>query len=266
MPPRVKKSKQKVYAVRRGHKLGAFATWDECEEHTRGFAGREFKSFATLEQAMAYLAEAGVVIDRLTVPEPEAAAAAIATNQARLTAISDLAPRVSAHVAHAPVLLRPRRIYCDGGQNKQTGNEAWGCVVDQDSADLVYDRQALLTDLPLRIADLPVATRWVLVSRFEDVAYHHNNGAELMALLVGARIAKTIIQEEPATKSIIELCTDSKTALAWSLSVDARNRSDMDPRKLAYIDELIALRKQLGARVTFLKISGDDNLADLGFH
>jgi hypothetical protein len=91
-----------------------------------------------------------------------------------------------------------------------------------------------------------------------------------MALLAGARLAKAALARQAAAASAtatpIEVCTDSKTALAWSLALDAKLRADMDVRKVAYIDELIALRAELGARVVFCKISGDDNLADLGFH
>ena len=47
----------KVYAVRRGRRTGLFATWDECRAQVTGFAGAEFKSFPTREQAEAYLGE-----------------------------------------------------------------------------------------------------------------------------------------------------------------------------------------------------------------
>lgn len=48
----------KTYAVRRGRRTGLFATWDECRAQVTGFAGAEFKSFPTREQAEAYLGEA----------------------------------------------------------------------------------------------------------------------------------------------------------------------------------------------------------------
>ena len=41
----------------------------------------------------------------------------------------------------------------------------------------------------------------------------------------------------------------------------------MDPRKASYIDELILLRKKfeaLGGEL--IKVKGDNNLADLGYH
>ena len=45
----------KVYAVRKGHKVGIFDSWTECQAATKGFSGPEFKSFNTLAEAQAYL-------------------------------------------------------------------------------------------------------------------------------------------------------------------------------------------------------------------
>lgn len=46
---------KKVYAVRMGHKPGIYKTWAECQKHTSGFSGAEFKSFKTLEEAESYM-------------------------------------------------------------------------------------------------------------------------------------------------------------------------------------------------------------------
>lgn len=45
----------KVYAVRKGKKVGIFNTWKECEEVVKGFSGAEFKSFSNLNEAKDYL-------------------------------------------------------------------------------------------------------------------------------------------------------------------------------------------------------------------
>lgn len=50
-------AKPKFYAVRRGRKTGIFENWDECREHVSGFAGAEYKSFASRTEAEAFLAE-----------------------------------------------------------------------------------------------------------------------------------------------------------------------------------------------------------------
>lgn len=46
----------KFYAVRKGRATGIFNTWDECKNQVFGFAGAEYKSFKTLDEANAYLA------------------------------------------------------------------------------------------------------------------------------------------------------------------------------------------------------------------
>ncbi|MBR2765724.1 MAG: ribonuclease H family protein [Blautia sp.] len=55
--------KKKFYAVRKGLRTGLYDTWEACEQAVKGYSGAEFKSFASLEEAKAYLAEAGVESD-----------------------------------------------------------------------------------------------------------------------------------------------------------------------------------------------------------
>ncbi|MHC1684828.1 MAG: viroplasmin family protein [Clostridiaceae bacterium] len=45
----------KVYAVRKGEKVGIFNTWKECEEVVKGFSGAEFKSFTNINEAKEYM-------------------------------------------------------------------------------------------------------------------------------------------------------------------------------------------------------------------
>lgn len=47
--------KQKFYAVRNGHKIGVFDTWDECKASVDGFSGAEYKSFKTYDEAIAFV-------------------------------------------------------------------------------------------------------------------------------------------------------------------------------------------------------------------
>lgn len=48
-------TKQKFYAVKKGHKTGIFLTWNECKMQTQGFKGALFKSFPTRIEAENYL-------------------------------------------------------------------------------------------------------------------------------------------------------------------------------------------------------------------
>lgn len=48
-------AKKKVYAVRKGNKIGVFDSWAECQKQTSGFSGAEFQSFSTISEAKTYL-------------------------------------------------------------------------------------------------------------------------------------------------------------------------------------------------------------------
>ena len=43
--------KAKFYAVKKGNSVGVFETWEECNNSIKGFAGAEYKSFISLEEA-----------------------------------------------------------------------------------------------------------------------------------------------------------------------------------------------------------------------
>ncbi len=46
---------RKYYAVRSGRMTGIFDTWEECSRQVTGVSGAEFKSFASLDDARAYM-------------------------------------------------------------------------------------------------------------------------------------------------------------------------------------------------------------------
>lgn len=56
---------KKVYAVKRGNKIGIFDSWEECQSATKGFSSPEFKSFATREEAEAYLKGRDVWVEKI---------------------------------------------------------------------------------------------------------------------------------------------------------------------------------------------------------
>jgi len=155
-------------------------------------------------------------------------------------------------------------IYVDGAHNASTGTIAWASVVDANGLDLVAPYARLASDLTLRTVLLPrgIGVRQVLEAKFTDVVSQQINGAELLALVFGLRVA---VGEGAGI--VKQVCSDSTTVLAWSLKLGSKQRATFDPRKVKYIDELMGLRRQFeqgGGRV--VKISGDDNLSDLGFH
>lgn len=48
-------AKHNYYAVKKGKKIGIFDNWNECKDSVDGFSGAEYKSFASKEEAQAYL-------------------------------------------------------------------------------------------------------------------------------------------------------------------------------------------------------------------
>ena len=50
---------KKYYAVKAGRETGIFTTWDACKAQVQGYSGAVYKSFATLEEAQAYLTGTG---------------------------------------------------------------------------------------------------------------------------------------------------------------------------------------------------------------
>lgn len=48
---------KKYYGVKRGKITGVFNSWQACKDSVEGYPGAEYKGFATLEEAQAYLGE-----------------------------------------------------------------------------------------------------------------------------------------------------------------------------------------------------------------
>lgn len=153
-------------------------------------------------------------------------------------------------------------IYCDGGHNLHTKDEAWGSVVDVRGKDLLEIHKGLMSDLETRPEKLPVGTRRIIVSKFNDVKTQQNNGAELLAMLVSLRIA-----DKDHKINIIK--GDSDLVIKWWSTghVSKAKRQTMDPRKIKFIEECGKLRKEFENRGgKIIKIGGGENLADIGFH
>jgi ribonuclease HI len=153
------------------------------------------------------------------------------------------------------------RIYTDAGMNKITGDEAWGCVVNENGFDLIETNLHLLKDMKISNKKLPCGYRFVIQSKFNDVSSQQNNGGELQALVAGLRIA---IQN-----GVKEVCTDSDLLYKWwSLGkVNGKTWNKMDILKQGFIQDLVDLRKNFESKGgNLVKISGNINKADLGLH
>jgi hypothetical protein len=253
MPPK-KQTAPAWYAVKTGRTPGVYRTWAECEAQVKGVSGAEFKKFGCEHDAMLF---AGL----------------------RPNLVSQ--PRVYAAAELLPCL------YVDGGCNPMTLGDsdcpgcAYGSVVEHAGRDVLPDHAHLLRDMDLAWRDLPVGRRLVILARFGDVAQQQNNGAELLAAVAGLRIAVQSAMDDGGTDTGTDtgnntgnntgtgqwprVLSDSTLIVQyWSMRCNAPY---LDPRKKAFVRELIALRRayeQAGGQL--LHVSGDDNLADLGFH
>lgn len=53
------------YAVKKGHKIGVFDNWADCQAATTGFSGPDFKKFATLAEAEAYISDVDLYLNTI---------------------------------------------------------------------------------------------------------------------------------------------------------------------------------------------------------
>ncbi len=155
-------------------------------------------------------------------------------------------------------------IYADGACNSKTEGFAWASVVNHKREDLLRPEDH--KDLVIEKKQLPKGPRNVIICKANDVASQQNNYAELLAMVAALRIA---LKTNHGNKYEMKLYSDSQLIVDyWSQGkFNLKTWNKMDVQKQKYIVECAKLRKEFehkGGKV--IKISGDDNLADLGFH
>lgn len=162
-------------------------------------------------------------------------------------------------------------IYADGACNSKTGGSAWASVVDHKGHDLIEPNEH--KDLTIERKQLSKGERNVIICKATDVASQQNNYAELLAMVVALRIALrqngTPIGSPQKDLIGVKINSDSQLIVDyWSQGkFNIKTWNKMDVQKQKYIVECAKLRKEFelkGGKV--VKISGDDNLADLGYH
>lgn len=157
-------------------------------------------------------------------------------------------------------------IYTDGAFFPDTGEYAWGTVTDDLGNDLLAGHLQLLKDMDIKKVNTPKGERHVIMAKFTDVKKNQNNGAELLALVAGLRIAL-------ANPRVTVVSSDSDLLVKWwSVGhIKPTTAAKMDPTKKQYINELTSLRANFESsgpkgQKRLLHIPGDKNPADLGFH
>lgn len=155
-------------------------------------------------------------------------------------------------------------IYCDGACNKDTGDSAWGSVVNSESLDLIALYKYLLKDLKYEHKQLEIkkekVERDVIIAKATDVKSQQNNYAELLSFLFALQIANH-------TKKVKEIRSDSQLIINYWSNPKHNTSLTKDENKNKYIKLCKNLRLEFennGGKIT--KVSGSDNLADLGKH
>jgi ribonuclease HI len=155
-------------------------------------------------------------------------------------------------------------IYSDGACNSCTDGSGWGSVVDEQGKDLLglEENVTAISDMVTRDQVLPIGKRRIIITKFDDLVSQQNNSAELFAMVAALRIAL----KNPKIKTI--KCDSDLICKWWSIGhVALATRRKMNKDKLAMILTCGKLRAEFEkAGGTILKISGDANLADLGYH
>lgn len=153
-------------------------------------------------------------------------------------------------------------LYCDGGHNKNTGDEAWASVVDEDYDDMVGQYKYLFDDMNIKNVKLPKSERLIAISKFNDVKKQQNNGAELLAFVMALRISNS------SDKYKIIYSDSDLLVKYWSVKgINSITQKTMDKNKLKYVEEAIILRKKFENKGgNIVKILGKNNKADLGYH
>ncbi len=150
-------------------------------------------------------------------------------------------------------------IYVDGGYNNFTKPDAYASVVNGYGIDILNSVPELISDIRIKKVTLPIGERYIAIANFQDVKIQQNNGAELIAAVIGLRLA---IYFNSIGITVENVCSDSQLIVDyWSNKV---SKTVTDVNKIKYIKELIELKKQFTGRL--VKIPGDNNPADLGFH
>ncbi len=144
---------------------------------------------------------------------------------------------------------------------------AWACVTNSKGEDLVETHDDLMQDMSLEAVTLPVGKRTVAKADFDLQNVMKNNSGELIALVMGLRIAT---RHGSVCRKVY---SDSDLMVKWWSTghVNADTRAKMEANKeatkLAYIAECAELRRifeKAGGSV--LWVSGKINPADLGMH
>jgi ribonuclease HI len=146
-------------------------------------------------------------------------------------------------------------LYVDGSFGPHTNNLGWGFVCNSLKEDMMPVFAKYSPEFNYLQVNTPTGTRWTVGAYYEGLKTQHN-GAELHALLVALRATQYF--------KIDTIYSDSQVCISWC---SGKCGKDISANKKAYILELSKHYNNFikqGGKV--LKISGDKNPADPGWH
>jgi len=170
-------------------------------------------------------------------------------------------------------------LYCDGAFNKLSRPYGWSSVVNQDGQDVLKQYLPILHTKPFNFnikqefeVNLVKPRKITSIRDIVEVKFtgvkQQINGSELIAMLLALKIAN---HYNTTKKDILKLIKcDSSTIISWCngichLKSGCKDSGGVD--KLEYIKQLqteFNIFKNAGGVIQ--KITGGDNLADLGYH
>ena len=106
-------AKKKIYAVRKGHKTGLFATWAECQKAVSGYSGAEFRGFTEKEEALASFQKLSGAL----------------TNIRTEALVRRISRYIETGCSGVEVPENMVIAYVDGSFEKSIGRYAFGCVI-----------------------------------------------------------------------------------------------------------------------------------------
>ena len=114
---------KKFYAVRKGHRVGIFESWEECKVAVEGFSGAEYKGFTNLTEAEAYL---GIVASVVQDNRSKGSTATVVSGECQgdTGKVSQKAPAHHNEPTSPDTLIT----YVDGSYEHSLGKYAFGCV------------------------------------------------------------------------------------------------------------------------------------------
>ncbi|MDO5336744.1 MAG: ribonuclease H family protein [Eubacteriales bacterium] len=146
---------KKYYAVRKGRQTGVFEAWDECRRQVLGYAGAEYKSFITREEAERFVSGK--------------------KNNARKVLTQD-----AAAVQTTSALDGGIEAYVDGSYLQETGEFSYGMIILQNGREYCFsqkieDRElASMHNVAGEIKGAEAAMRYALENGIKRLTIYHD--------------------------------------------------------------------------------------------